>query len=238
MAWIIKTFGWFYQHWGSMSQLIVGLVAFLLAMLPSTVLKLEKKPQYKIGIPLFVGLIAITGYIVSEQGESELKHQLQTMYQQVRLVATKDDIANLTAHIDTGFKSVVDAITGICKPSKQPHAPEQAAPLLPLPVPPNTTITQTRALSTDPQFRFGLQVTIQSTQSVQASFAIECTGEVGQVTAFMVGQSAYVGRRFGRGENRNVATVHFDYPPLSPQTPLVVTILSEEDIRVKAVTTY
>jgi hypothetical protein len=110
--------GWLYEHWGSMSQLIVGLMAFLLAMLPSTVAELEKKPKWKFGIPLLVGVIAITGYVVSESNDIKLKGQLDTLFRQVSVEATKDDITSLGTHIDNGFRAVVDAIAALRKPNK------------------------------------------------------------------------------------------------------------------------
>jgi hypothetical protein len=232
---MLKVIGWLYEHWGSLSQLIVGLLAFLLSILPSRVAELEKKAKYRIGLPFFVGVIAITGYVVSDSQDTKLKGQLATMFQQVTLEATKDDIFKLTTHIDEGFKNVADAIATLCKPSKTPQLLQKAEQQPPLTAPPNVRITQARAVSTNPEFKFALQVTIQSDQPIPASFAIECTGEVGNVNAFMVGQSAYMGIMFGVGNDPHIAIVRIQYPQLTPQSPLVVTILSKEDIRVKAV---
>jgi len=229
--------GWFLEHWGTMSQLILGLVALLLAIRPKAVLDLEERsPKWKIFVPLIVGIIAITGYMVAESNDGKLKGQLATMFQQVKLEATKGDIGDLIAHIDSGFKSVTDAIEELCKPKKQPAKIIPQPVIVPLPVPPHVSVTQSRAVSTDSQFRYGLQVTIQSDQSIPASFQIECTGAVGKVDAFMVGRAAYMEVMLGSAANNpNVAIVHYGYPPLTPQSPLVVTILSKEDIRVTGV---
>jgi hypothetical protein len=222
-----------------MSQLIVGLIAFVLSVWPATVAELEKKPKYKIGLPIAVGVIAITGWSVAESNNGKLNDQLTTMYNQVRLEATKDDIGTLVTHIDNGFKSVTDAIASLCKPQKAVKIPQQTVVQPPLPTPPHVGVAQARTVSTDPQFKFALQVTIQSDQQMPASFAIECTGEVGKVEAFLVGHTMGMGVMLGTlTNNPSVAIVHFEYPPLSPQSPLVVTILSKEDIRVKAVKPY
>lgn len=221
-----------------MSQLIVGLIAFLLSVLPSTVAKIEKKPAWRFGLPFLVGIIAITGYLVAESSETELKGQIGRLYSQVRSEATKDDVSNLTTHIDNGFKTVVDAIASLCKPARPPKSTQAPPSQSSLSVPPHVSITQARAVSTDAQFKFGLQVTVQSDQQIPASFAIECSGEVGKVDAFMVGQSAYLSVQLGIGTDPDVAIVHFGYPPLTPQSPLVVTILSKDDIRVKQVRPY
>ena len=234
----IKAYGWLYEHWGTMSQLIVGVFAFVLSIRPKTVAALEEDPELRIGLPILVGVIFVTGYMVSESSDANLKAQLATMYQQVRLEATKDDISSLSTHIDNGFKSVVDAIASLCKAAKPTTIPQHAATQPPLPVPPNVSITQARAVSTDPQFRFALQVTIQSNQQIPASFVFECSGDVGKVDAFLVGHSAMMEVLLGRGQNPNEAIVHFGYPPLSPQSPLIVTILSKEDIRVQSVRPY
>ena len=236
-----RMFGWLYEHWGGMSQLILLLVAFVVSIRPKAIAQLEERPLWKIGIPLLVGIIGITGYITSESGSASLKSQLNTMYQQARIEATKDDIGNLTSHIDSGFTSVVAAIASI---SKQQHPvtigkkPESTSSVPPLPLPPHITITQARGLSTKPEFQFALQVTIQADQQIPASFAIECTGSVGDVAAFMVGKSAYLEVMLGVGSKPNIALVHFGYPPLAPQSPMVVTIFSKDDIRVKAIAPY
>jgi hypothetical protein len=65
------------------------------------------------------------------------------------------------------------------------------------------------------------------------AFAIERTGEIGAVDAFWVGQGAYLSRLVG--VNRSEAVVKFGYPPLTPQTSLIVTILSKGDIRVTGI---
>jgi hypothetical protein len=65
---------------------------------------------------------------------------------------------------------------------------------------------------------------------------MECIGDVGKVTAFLVGHTIGMDVILGSlANNPTVAIVHFGYPPLSPQSPLVITILSRGDIRVKAV---
>ena len=234
---VIHAFGWCYEHWGTLSQLIVGLFAFTLSILPHSVAELEKKLRWKIGLPILVGTIAITGYVVSESSDAELKSQLSTMFNQVRLEATKDDIGILVTHINDGFKSVVDAIATLCKPSHKPPKSSQITAQPALPAPPHVSITQARALSTDPQFKFALQVTVQSDQQMPASFVFECSGEVGKVDAFIVGRGVGMDVVLGT-QSPTVALVHFGYPPLTPQAPLVVTILSKDDIRLNAVKPY
>lgn len=240
MSFAKRIFGEIYENWGPVSQLIVGLLAFILAIRPGRVAELEKGRTWRIGLPLLVSFLFITGFIQSIRSDSELRGQVRTMYARTMLEATKDDIETLTGHIDSGFKSVVEAIIGVktVKQIKPPivKPPEQQNPVLPSP--PHITWAQSRTLSPDPQL-YALQVTIQSDQSIPVSFAIECTGPVSKVDAFLVGQGAYMSVLLGTLQgNPNVAVVKIGFPPLTPQTPLVVTILSKENIRVTGIRPY
>src|SRR5271168_5403806 len=105
MSRIITVLGWLKEHWGDMSQLILGFIAIMLAVRPQAVLDLEKKsPLWKLGAPIVFGIIAISGFVASQGGTAELKRQIGTLYIQTTSIASKDDVANLTTHIDDGFE--------------------------------------------------------------------------------------------------------------------------------------
>lgn len=229
--------GWVYEHWGTMSQLIVGLLAFVLSLFPSKVAEIEKSPKWRLFLPVLVGVVAITGYLVSESSTSNLQQQISTLYFQSQIEATKSDIHTLTDHIDNGFKSVVEAIKELCKPLKPAPTPKPAQAPPALPAPPHITVSQARALPSDPRYAYGLQVTVQSDQSVPVSFAIKCSGPIGAVNAFLVGQGAYLSKLIGV-QPADTAIVRFGYPPLTPQSPLIVILSSQQDIRVLRVTPF
>jgi hypothetical protein len=62
---IVSIFGWLKENWKSMSQLIVGFFAIILALRPKAVADLEEKPLWIIGFPALVGIIAISGFVLS-----------------------------------------------------------------------------------------------------------------------------------------------------------------------------
>lgn len=220
---IVRWFGWIYEHWGTMSQLVVGLIAFVLSILPSKVAEIERSAKWKILLPIVVGTIAITGYMVSEYSASNLQRQISTLYLQSRVEATKVDMQALTDQMDAGFKGVVETIRALCKPVAQLPPPTRPQKIQPLPAPPHVTVTQARALPSDPAYAYGLQVTIQSDQSVPVSFAIKCSGPIGAINAFLVGQGVYLSVFRGIESNHpDTAVVRFGYPPLTPQSPLIV----------------
>lgn len=269
MSHFYRAFGWAYAHWGTMSTLIVGLIAFILSLRPSVVAKLEQKPAWKFGIPVLVGCIAITGYIASESSTANLESQINAMYQQTRLEATRSDIQSLGTYLASAFGNVMRAVSENqvnveqainrirrSKPVAAPPKPQSKSPsaspssaqipppnvavpstIAPIASPPQITVTQASALPSDAAYKYGLQVTIQSNESLPVSFAIQCTGAIGEIKAFLVGQGVYLSKLTGvRGGN--TAIVRFGYPPLTPQSPLVVVLSSNDNIRALKVYPY
>jgi hypothetical protein len=134
-----------------------------------------------------------------------------------------------------GFATVIAAIKGAKAPSK--ITPQNVGPQLPPALVQNLTFTQRKAPSNDPALPYGLQIIIQSNITIQpVGFAFVCTGEVGKLNFFIAGQGAYMNVQTGiAGEKNTVGFVKFSFPPLTPETPLVVTLLSKGDIRVTEV---
>ena len=98
----------------------------------------------------------------------------------------------------------------------------------------NTRLVQKSVPSNDPQFPFGLQVIIQSNIVIQpVALALECDGEIGKVSFFIGGQGVYMNVQTGiAGANKNVAVVRFSFPSLTPESPMVVTLLSKTQVKV------
>ena len=229
-------FGWIKESWGSVSQLILGLLALILALRPKAFAQLEEKALWKVAAPLLVGIVAISGFVLSQKGDNELRSQVRFLFTQTQASLSKTDMDSVIAHIDLGFGKLASRLSGIPKSSLAPrgehaqqHSSRAVEPILP--APPHVTFTQSRGVSTDPEFPFALNVTIQSDQPVPVSFAINCSGELGKIGKFLlVGQGVYFSVAYGVTGTR--AQIRFGYPPLTPQSPLVVTILSKKDVRV------
>ncbi len=105
-----RVVGWFVENWGAFSQLVVGLFAIVLALRPGKVTELESSKWWKIGAPIVVGFFAVTGFVQSYRSDEELRGQVRTMYARTMVEATKDDVSTLTSDIDSGFKTVLDAL--------------------------------------------------------------------------------------------------------------------------------
>jgi len=107
-------------------------------------------------------------------------------------------------------------------------------PELPPPTIENLRYVQERAPSNKPEFLYGLRVIIQSTATLQTVyFEIECDGEINDVQLPTgVYQNNYSGVS---KEKNNIAIIKFTNHPVTPAAPLVVTLLSKTDIRVKQI---
>jgi hypothetical protein len=232
--------------------LAVFLAAFGIALffVPEKLKKLEDHPRLRyvvalglIIIALFVGVGGVISSLVQkteqkkvaekEKNEAriereELRKQVSTLINSAQVQATSDDIKKLRSEIQNGFNRAVSAITG-----KQIQTP-QPEPEKPLPTIENTRLVQRNFPSSDPQFPYGLQVIIQSNIVIQpVAFALECDGEVGKVSFFIAGQAVYMNVQTGIADsNKNVAIIRFSFPPLTPENPMVVTLLSKTQVKV------
>lgn len=165
-----------------------------------------------------------------------LQGQIGQLISASQIQATSDDIQKLDAHMTEGFATVVAAIRGV-KAAATTTPQQKVGPQLPPALVQNLTFTQRRAPSSAPSLPYGLQIIIQSNITIQpVGFAFVCDGEVGKVQFFIAGQGAYLNVQTGiAGEKKNIGYVRFSFPPLQPETPLVVTLLSKGDIRVTEV---
>jgi hypothetical protein len=237
-----------------------GIVAFILCAFGVGVLYMNElqdalkdqkaKRWFAAAVFVILGILAFTSDLVQKaQDKAEITHERadskkeredsqkdrQTlMSQNSQLIAfgqsqiTKDDLTKTEGNLLKGISGVNTAV-------KDRPAPVPEIQPLPPPTVEHTRFTYRRAASTDPEYPFGLQIIISSDVKIDpVGFAIECTGEVGKVSFFVTGQGAYMMTYAGPAPNNpNVAIVKFAFPALQPETPLVVTIFSKTDIRVK-----
>jgi hypothetical protein len=74
-------------------------------------------------------------------------------------------------------------------------------------------------------------VIIQSNIVLQpVGFGLQCDGDIGDFSFFIAGEGAYLNVR--QGHRGNTLEFSFNFPALSPENSLVVTILSKTQIRV------
>jgi hypothetical protein len=228
--------GWIWEHWADIVTWILMLGAFMLAVIPSTIAELEKRPRWgrlwKSGLPLLVILIGFTGFLQSMRSNDKLKAQARQAYSVSLISATKDDIKSLTEHLDEGFENVIAAVNAL-RTGKMPPPLIKKQPQLPPPVVEHIRYTESRIASSDPSAPYGLQAIIQTDTPIQpVGFKITCDGEITDGNFFVVGQSVMMGVAKGFSQDKKSFLFSFQYPPVKPETPIVVKLQSRTDIRV------
>jgi hypothetical protein len=140
------------------------------------------------------------------------------------------DIQGFREDIRTGFQALSDQIRGKAEKAggKIGFSP------LPPPVVSDIRFAEKRTDSPDRSSPYAIQVIIQTTTSIQpAAFRIECTETISAVQFFVAGQGVMMSKTWRT--DGNVAYLSFGFPPLTPESPLVVILASKADIRVKKV---
>ena len=206
--------------------------------------KLPGKKWHVVVISTFAicGIIGI-GIGVYQQNmnanaDKEFRKQIATLLNASTTQASIDDVKKIGTDMKTtmqeGFDRVVSAIKA--KPILlQPLKPVPVAQV-PASVPTieNTRLIQRPTISDDPKFPYGLQVIIQSNVTIQPfGVALECDKEVGKVNFFIAGQAVNMSMMTDIvGPQKNIALLRFGFPPLTPESSLIVTLLSKTQIRV------
>jgi hypothetical protein len=210
--------------------LFLSTVALALLFLPEILHKLEYRKIVRIffaSILILMGLIIGIGGVLSNRLQKtedlnnqriereELRSQITTLINSAQIQATKDDLTQ-------GFDRVVAAIKGTPAPIQPPAL---------LPTIENTRIVQKNTISNNPQLPYGLQVIIQSNIVIQpVAIALECNGAIGSLDFFIAGQMAYMSVQ--KRIKNNIAIIKFSFPPITPESPMVVTLLSKTQIKV------
>ena len=226
-----------------LAGILLAALSLAVIFMSEAIQKLEK-PNLKwlrwtlATIFIFVG---VGGVISNSMQKSEDKAKAegdrQTLIGQVgqlisasQIQATSDDIHKLGAQITDGFAAVIAAIKGVKAPPKTVQQ-LSVSPQLPPALVQKLTVTQRRAPSSNPSLPYALQVIIQTNINIQPlGFEFVCDGPVGGIDFFIAGQIVYQMKE--TGVKGNIAYFKLGYPPLRPETPLVVTLLSKENIRV------
>lgn len=174
--------------------------------------------------------------------EADLRNQIKNLSGQIttlvnasRIQATADDIRNIELSLANGFKSVTEALKSCFKgkppvtvqvPSPQPSVP-------PAPTVEHIQITQRAAVSNTPDAPYGWQVIMQANDTIQpVAFRVDCDAPIQTANQFIAGQSAYMSVAESYSADRKSYTFSFQYPPLTPMAPLVVTVYSKQPIHI------
>lgn len=235
MAIIRNVVGWIYEHWSDMVTWILMLAALVLAVVPSTVADLENHPKWgklwKLGIPLLLILLGVTGFLQGVRSSDALKQQARQAYSASLISATKDDLKSLTEHLDDGFAKVIAAIDALR--TGKPSPPPIKKPQLPPPTVEHIRYTESRIASSNPAAPYGLQAIIQTDTTLQpVGFKVTCDGEITNGDFFVVGQPAMMAVATAFSPDKKTFLFSFKYPPVTPETPVVVKLQAKTDIRV------
>jgi hypothetical protein len=222
----------------------LAMVGVALLFLPEFTKMLDNHPIVRMVIAAFFMAAGVAGLYINHVSRHKSEEERHTLQGQIgKLVdtsvatATHEDVNRIDRDVQTGFGNVVTAIGNIRLPNPPPIKPNSATPPTTPPLqeaPQSIRFTQKRVPSTDPKLLYALQVIVQTdAPSTPVSFAFDCTGPIADLSFFIAGQSAYMSVQYGT--NSNVGTLKIGYPPLTPDSPLVVTILSKDSVQVQRI---
>lgn len=82
-------------------------------------------------------------------------------------------------------------------------------------------------------YPYGYEAVVQVESSIQPVWLIiECDAELGEVRLNTSSGGPFINQRSGFARNRRVGLEQFQYPPLTPENPLVVTVMSKTPIKI------
>jgi hypothetical protein len=198
------------------------------------------------GVLIVVGIVGlVSGYFDKKATRLALGQLVAASASQ----ATKQDIEVLRAEVgglrkDTkaGFGDVVGAINTLgdrlvgktFKPTPKPPVSEEAPKVVPPPAIEHILYTQKDVPVPEGGPKYGKQVVIQTDRLIQPTqIRIIATGKIENANFSVVGLPIVMSYR--TIIQSNILTIGFTYPPFTPESPIVVTLLSNSHIDVASV---
>ena len=85
--------------------------------------------------------------------------------------------------------------------------------------------------SPDPSYSYAVQVVVLTDETIDhPGFIVTCDGPIAKGSAFIPGQVIYTMREDVIADDKKSFGIKFATPPLTPEAPLIITLLSNEDI--------
>jgi len=209
---------------------ILDWLAVILPLALSVLVALLPSPMSNRWRFIIVALgIAIAVIVLWQQ--TRARHHQEVVESQARqlaqpgIIATRDDIASLSAGMKDGFTEVLEAIKGVHARVNKP--PEEVPPA----VVRHLRFTEKRIASNSDKSPYALQVTIQTDVTMQpVSLRVRFDGDIDDAKFFEAGQAVYMNVR--TSTQGNTFAFSFGFPPFPPESPIVVTVLSKSPVRV------
>jgi len=204
--------------------------------LPKLAEWVEGTKPARYGMAIFCVLVGIGGLWSGVRQKHELGSQINQLVNAAVTQASKDDLRMFGDRMDAGFDRVVKAINLLSK--GRVVRPEETHPKPPalLPPPEHIRYTESRAPSTIAGSPYGLQAIIQTDATIQpVSIGITCDGEIYDAKAFVAGIGVMMSVAEGFSRDRKTFLLRFQYPPITPANPLVVTLFSKTAIRIQKI---
>ncbi len=169
--------------------------------------------------------------INAEGNQTKLREQIGTLIR-AELQSGLEDTRGLREDLRIGFQDLKSSIAAIGQTRTKQQQVKIPFPQLPPPAVSEFKFTERRTDSPSKEAPYGLQVVVQTSTSIQpTAFRIEFSGEISRIDFFVSGQPVIMNKRWR--VDGNTAYISFGFPPFLPEYPLVLTVFSKTNIRVK-----
>ena len=146
-----------------------------------------------------------------------------------------EEFSKLHQEIAQGFRDLHSALQSVIPNIPKP-VPREAGIEKPPIVPEHIRFVTKRIPSPNNSLPYGMQIVLQTDAAMEPTgFAIQCTDEIGDAHFFLAGQTVLIQVLEGFADERKTFLFQFSLPPFSPDSPIVVTLLSKTALSVRAV---
>jgi len=241
------------SYFPDISNIVLVFAGLVFAMMPRKAAEAEKK-HWHILIGVILAVIGLVGFVLGVIDKNENTRNMTDLFNRSKIQATTQDIKSLrddiSNDINKGFDKVVLAINSlhvsgnivktkasptVITPVEQPRSAPNKISLGPGLVQ-HIQISQGRTVSNRDDAPYALQVTLQTDIPTQpTAFMFETDGDIEDGRFFLVGQSVMMSVGYGIQPDKRHFYLKFAFPSFTPESPIVVTLLSKTDIHVIAV---